>query len=40
VTVQGTLTQESIEKGRALMEEYGFRVNSFDEVVEKIKAAA
>jgi HD-like signal output (HDOD) protein len=40
VTLQGTLTEESIQKGRAFMEEYGLSVNSFNGVVDKIRAAA
>jgi hypothetical protein len=40
VTFQGTLTDETIQKGRSLMEEYGLAVNSFDDVVDKIRSAA
>jgi HD-like signal output (HDOD) protein len=40
VTFQGTLTDATILKGRNLMEEYGLSVNSFNGVVDKIRAAA
>jgi HD-like signal output (HDOD) protein len=40
ISLQGTLTDETIQQGRALMNEYGLKVESFNEVVDKIHSAA
>jgi HD-like signal output (HDOD) protein len=40
ISANGTLTNESIQIGKDLMDEYGLEVNVYDEVIEKIRLAA
>jgi len=40
ISLQGTLTDETIFNGQELMDEYGLNVDSFNEVIDKIRSAA
>jgi HD-like signal output (HDOD) protein len=40
ISMSGKLTDESIQIGRDLMDEYGLAANVYDEVIEKLRSAA
>lgn len=40
ISLHGTLTDETVQSGQELMNEYGLKVEAFNEVVDKIRSAA